>query len=77
MNHDRYSDSYIHGILSASKTFAMVGASAKKIRPSYFAMKYLQDKGYRVIPVNPDRRGKKFSARRSTLHLPTFPTRWM
>ena len=59
MNHDRYSDSYIRGILSASKTFAMVGASAKKIRPSYFAMKYLQDKGYRVIPVNPGQAGKE------------------
>lgn len=37
----------------------MVGASAKKIRPSYFAMKYLQDKGYRVIPVNPGQAGKE------------------
>ena len=59
MNHDRYSDSYIHGILTANRTFAMVGASAKKIRPSYFAMKYLQDKGYRVIPVNPGQAGKE------------------
>ena len=64
MNHDTYPDSYIRGILNTVKTIAMVGASAKDNRPSYFAFKYLLERGYRMIPVNPglalrgrDRRG--------------------
>ncbi len=48
-----YSDAHLRGILRAVRTIAMVGASPYWNRPSYFAMKYLQDKGYRVIPVNP------------------------
>ena len=59
MNHDSYPDSYIRRILDDVKTIAMVGASANWNRPSYFAMKYLQDKGYRVIPVNPREAGKE------------------
>ncbi len=53
MDHDAYPDSYIRGILGEVSTIAMVGASPKWNRPSFFAMKYLQEKGYRVIPVNP------------------------
>jgi uncharacterized protein len=53
MNHDSYSPDYIRDILQSVKTVALVGASANTVRPSYFVMKYLQDKGYRVIPVNP------------------------
>jgi predicted CoA-binding protein len=52
VNHDSYSDVYILRILDSIRTFAMVGASDMWNRPSYFAMKYLQEKGYRVIPVN-------------------------
>ena len=58
MDHDRYPDSYIRGILNTYKVFAMVGASPNQVRPSYFAMKYLLAKGYRVIPVNPGHAGK-------------------
>ena len=50
---ETYSNAEILRILGSVKTIAMVGASAKWQRPSYFAMKYLQDKGYRVLPVNP------------------------
>ena len=53
MNHDSYPDGYIRGILTTVKTIAMVGASAKEIRPSYFVFKYLLERGYRMIPVNP------------------------
>ena len=37
----------------------MVGASPNTSRPSYFAMKYLKQKGFRVIPVNPGQEGKE------------------
>ncbi len=53
-----YSDDEIRGILRDGRVIAMVGASANWNRPSYFAMKYLQQKGYRVIPVNPGAAGK-------------------
>jgi predicted CoA-binding protein len=59
MDHDQYSDDYIKGILDDTRVIAMVGASANQSRPSYFAMKYLQAKRYRVIPVNPGQAGKK------------------
>jgi len=56
---ETYSNAELLGILRSVKTIAMVGASAKWQRPSYFAMKYLQEKGYRVIPINPGQAGKE------------------
>ncbi|MEQ1616130.1 MAG: CoA-binding protein [Hyphomicrobiaceae bacterium] len=53
MNHDIYSDDYVADILRGAKSIAMIGASANTSRPSYFAMKYLIGKGYRVVPINP------------------------
>src|SRR5882757_9455208 len=58
MNHDAYNDSYIREILSGVKTIAMVGASPVNVRPSYFAFKYLAERGYDMIPVNPGHVGK-------------------
>jgi predicted CoA-binding protein len=58
MNHDSYSDDYIRGILNTVKTIAMVGASERENRPSYFAFKYLLERGYRMIPVNPGHAGE-------------------
>jgi predicted CoA-binding protein len=58
MNHDAYPDSYIRGILNTVKTIAMVGFSPKENRPSYFAFKYLIERGYRVIPINPGHAGR-------------------
>jgi len=40
-------------ILGSCHTIAMVGLSADWFRPSYFAAKYMQEHGYRIIPVNP------------------------
>ena len=48
-----YADEDLRRILTRVKTIAMVGASTTEMRPSYFAMMYLQGKGYRVLPVNP------------------------
>jgi uncharacterized protein len=59
MNHDVYSDAYIRDILVSNRTIAMVGASSNTSRPSYFAMKYLKAKGFRVIPVNPGHAGQE------------------
>ena len=58
MSHASYTDDYIAGILGSARTIAMVGASGTSNRPSYFAMKYLMGKGYRVIPVNPGLAGQ-------------------
>src|SRR5579862_7112011 len=54
-----YSDAQIRAILERVRTIAMVGASSNWNRPSYFVMKYLQSKGYRVIPINPGIAGKQ------------------
>src|SRR5690348_17102627 len=63
MNHDSYDDSYIRGILNTVKTIAMVGVSANTSRPSYFAFKYLLERGYRMIPVNPALAGQELLGR--------------
>ncbi|MGD9804213.1 MAG: CoA-binding protein [Hyphomicrobiaceae bacterium] len=61
MNHDRYDDAYIAAVLNESRSIAMVGASANINRPSYFALKYLVGKGYRVHPINPGLAGKEIA----------------
>jgi uncharacterized protein len=53
-----YPDDLIKSILRNNRFIAMVGASGNEMRPSYFAMKYLLDKGFRVRPVNPGLAGK-------------------
>ncbi len=59
VDHDAYPDLFLRGILGRVKTIALVGASPHWIRPSYFAMTYLQSKGYRVVPVNPRAAGQE------------------
>ena len=73
MDHDRYPNAYIRGILSSHRTIAMVGASPNKVRPSYFAMKYLQDKGFRVIPINPGHAGREILGERVYAVLRDIP----
>jgi uncharacterized protein len=63
MNHDAYPDDYIRGILNGVKSIAMVGASPVDVRPSYFAFKYLLQRGYDMIPVNPGHVGKSLLGR--------------
>jgi predicted CoA-binding protein len=73
MNHDNYDDSYIRGILNTVKTIAMVGASNKESRPSYFAFKYLLERGYSMIPVNPGLAGKEMLGRKIYARLADIP----
>ena len=73
MNHDSYPDSYIRGILNTVKTIAMVGFSPKESRPSYFAFKYLIERGYRVFPVNPGHAGKEVLGQKVYARLSDIP----
>ena len=73
MNHDNYDDSYIRGILNTVKTIAMVGASAKDNRPSYFAFKYLMERGYDMIPINPGLAGKQLLGKTIYARLSEVP----
>ena len=73
MNHDAYPDSYIRGILNTVKTIAMVGASEKNNRPSYFAFKYLLERGYHMIPVNPGHAGETMLGQKIYAQLSDIP----
>ena len=53
-----YSNAQLLEILHGVRSIAMIGASPNWNRPSFFAMKYLQEKGYRVVPVNPRTAGE-------------------
>jgi predicted CoA-binding protein len=54
MDHETYSDAYLRDILTSVRTIAVVGASPRHERPSHGVMAYLQRRGYRAIPVNPN-----------------------
>jgi predicted CoA-binding protein len=58
VNHDSYSDDFIRDILASVKTIAMVGASANSARPSYFVLKYLSERGFTMLPINPGLAGQ-------------------
>jgi predicted CoA-binding protein len=73
MNHESYPDSYIRGILNTVKSIAMVGASAKENRPSYFTFKYLLEHGYHMIPVNPGHAGHAVLGQRIYTRLADIP----
>ena len=63
MNHDSYDDALIRRILREMKTIALVGASANEARPSWIVTKYLIDRDYDVIPVNPGLAGQTLLGR--------------
>jgi uncharacterized protein len=73
MNHDAYPDNYVRGILNTVKTIAMVGASEKQNRPSYFAFKYLLERGYHMIPINPGHAGKTLLGQKIYARLADIP----
>ncbi len=68
-----YPDWLIRRILAETNTIAMVGISPHWNRPSYFAMKYLQEKGYRVIPVNPRAAGEEILGETAYASLKDIP----
>jgi hypothetical protein len=68
-----YSDGLIRGVLDGVKTVAIVGASPKDVRPSYFVLRYLIAKGYEVYPVNPGHAGREILARPTFASLADIP----
>jgi len=72
---DRYDDLYLRRILRETKTIAMVGLSANWNRPSYFAAKYLLDRGYKVMPVNPAARGQEILGQKVHGSLDELPVK--
>jgi predicted CoA-binding protein len=73
MDHDSYSDHYIRGILNTVKTIAVVGVSSNTVRPSYFVFKYLLERGYRMIPVNPGQAGRELLGQKIYAKLADIP----
>ena len=83
MTHSAKDEQLIEKILTSAKTIAMVGVSSIKKkepsnnirrRPSIIVMKYLQEFGYRVIPVNPSSAGKKISGEIAVAKLEDIDT---
>ena len=73
MAYPNYPDALIARILRRVKTIAMVGASPNEARPSYFAMKYLLDKGFKMIPVNPGQAGKEILGQKCYARISDVP----
>jgi predicted CoA-binding protein len=67
------SDSQILDILQQVRTIALVGASEKTSRPSHEVMHYLQQQGYRVIPVNPRLAGQQLLGETVFADLESLP----
>ena len=74
--HLYYDDAFLRSILRDVRVIAMVGASPNWVRPSNFVIKYLQGKGFRVIPVNPGHAGKKILGETVYASLKEIPDRF-
>ncbi len=68
-----YSNEEIAAILQSVKTIAIVGVSNNPVRPSWFVMKYLQEKGFRIIPVNPGLAGQELLGEKIYSSLAEIP----
>ena len=73
MIHEHYAVDYIADILRDVKTIALVGASNNEVRPSFFVLNYLLEKGYSVIPINPGLAGKEISRQKVYANLADVP----
>ncbi|MCB1884078.1 MAG: CoA-binding protein [Geminicoccaceae bacterium] len=68
-----YADADLRAILKEVRTIAMVGASANEMRPSYFVLLYLKNKGFTVHPVNPRYAGQTICGRLCHPDLASLP----
>ena len=73
MDHDNYADPYLRDILTSVRTIAVVGASPRRERPSHGVMAYLQRRGYRTIPVNPNAVGATINGETCYARLADVP----
>jgi predicted CoA-binding protein len=73
LDHESYPDDYLRGILESVRTIAVVGASPRRERPSHRVMAYLQRRGYRTIPVNPNAAGGTINGERCYASLAEVP----
>jgi predicted CoA-binding protein len=73
MDHDNYPDPYLRDILTSVRTVAVVGASPRRERPSHGVMAYLQRRGYRAIPVNPNAAGATINGESCYARLADVP----
>jgi predicted CoA-binding protein len=73
MDHKTYADAYLRDILTSVRTIAVVGASPRRERPSHRVMAYLQRRGYRTIPVNPNALGATINGERVYAKLADIP----
>ena len=73
MDHESYPDDYLRDILESVHTIAVVGASPRRERPSHGVMAYLQQRGYRAIPVNPNAAGGTINSERVYASLAEVP----
>lgn len=71
----QYADGDLRRILRDAHIVAMVGASPKWVRPSHFVFRYLQQKGYRVIPVNPQNAGEQILGEKVYASLRDVPVK--
>ena len=73
MDHESYPDCYLRDIFTSVRTIAVVGASPRRERPSHGVMRYLQRRGYRTIPVNPNAVGDTISGETVYARLADVP----
>jgi predicted CoA-binding protein len=73
LQHDSYEDDYLREVLSSARAIAVLGASPRADRPSHRVMAFLQARGYRTIPVNPNAAGETILGERCYASLAELP----